>query len=231
MRFGLVGSIQQAPAVSTGFEFIEIPAPQLHYATAAAPILAANNLLPGDMKIAGPDVVLAPIREHIHRICERAESVGVKTLIFDAGAARSVPEDFDRKQAKRQILEFLRMALPFCARYGIMLVCQPVDPAQSNMINTLPEAVQYVWEVDHPNFQAMLDVGLFLSAREPLENLSDAMPWIRHVHAPGGRRDLRPIFSELKRAGYDGLIGLVPAEGEEVDAQILEFLKQQWTEA
>jgi sugar phosphate isomerase/epimerase len=112
-----------------------------------------------------------------------------------------------------------------------MLVCQPLDPASSNIINTLPEAMQYVWEVDHPNFQGMLDAGPFLSSGEPLENLRDAMPWIRHVHVPGDRQDLSPILSELKRANYDELISVVLPDRQESNSQLLEFLKQQWSEA
>jgi sugar phosphate isomerase/epimerase len=110
-----------------------------------------------------------------------------------------------------------------------MLVCQPLDPPRSNIINTLPKAMQYVWEVDHPNFQAILDAGLFLSSGEPLESVRDAMPWIRHVHAPDGS-DLRPIFAELKRGNYDDLISVVPSNADP-NSQMLEFLKQQWLEA
>ena len=236
MRFGLACSIERSPlAQAAQFDFIEVSTAQLlksdSISAAAIPSLVANDLLPPEMLISGPGVVLAPIREHVHRVCERARQFGVKTLAFDADLARSVPPDFDRKQARRQILEFLRMTLPFCASHGITLVCQPLDRARSNIINTLPETMQYVWEVDHPNFQALLDAGLFISSAEPLENLRDALPWIRHVQVPHNGVDLRQIFAELKRARYDDLITVVPATAQEPDPQLLEILKQQWSAA
>jgi sugar phosphate isomerase/epimerase len=235
MEFGLVGALDQAAFGETaGFDFLEIATTQLLNdappPTCGIPILAANGFLPDGMRITGPEVFLTPVREHVGEVCERAEQMGIKTILFDAGAARNVPEGFDRKQARRQIVEFLRTALPYCARHGAILVCQPLDPVQSNTINTLPEAMQYVWEVDHPNFQGMLDAGHFLSAVEPMENLRDAMPWIRYVHVPDDRRNLRSIFSELKRGKYDGQISVVHRSPEPA-RELLEFLKQQWAGA
>lgn len=183
------------------------------------------------MRIAGPQVTLEPIRMYVHQVCFHAELNDAKVLVFDGGLARSVDGDFDRKQARRQILEFLRMVLPFCARHGVMLVCQPLAPTRSNMINSLPEALQYVWEVDHPNFQCLLDIGTFVSAGEPMQNLRDALPWIRHVHVPGRFPDPRPLFAELKHAGYDGLITVTGSEPDDSYQLVLEFLKKQWSEA
>ena len=236
MKFGLVGSVAQSQlAKSLGFEFVEESVSRMlqpiDASASVLPILAAGQLLPDGMKITGADVALPPIRDHVQRVCERAERVGATVLAFDAAVARHVPEDFDRKQAKRQILEFLRMALPFCSRHGILLVCQPLSPTQSNIINTLPEALQYVWEVDHPNFQCLLDVETFLAATEPLGNLRDALPWIRHVHLPARSSDPRPIFAELKRAGYDGLISLTGCDANDSCREVLAFLKKHWTEA
>jgi sugar phosphate isomerase/epimerase len=235
MRFGFVGSVEQCLLAKTwGFEFVEELVPRMLQPVDASspvlPILAAGQLLPDGVKITGPDVELSRVRDHVQRVCELAERIGVKVLAFDCAVARHVPEGFDRKQAKRQILEFLRTALPFCARHGIMLVCQPLSPARSNIINTLPEALQYVWEVDHPNFQCLLDVETFLGATEPLENLRDALPWIRHVHLPAPS-DPRAIFAELKRAGYDGLISVTGCDANESCHEVLAFLKKRWADA
>jgi sugar phosphate isomerase/epimerase len=259
MRFGIVVPIQDAArAKAAGFDFIEEVAPRFLAAdqsddvwqgetlvrNSPLPILAANMLIPASLKLFGPEADPAALRSFMQRVCERAELTGIRTLVFGSGVARTVPEGFDRKQAKRQILEFLRSSVHFCARHDIMLVCEAMNRDECNIINSLPEALQYVWEVDHPNFQCLLDTFHFWKEREPLENLRDALPWIRHVHVadsptrtpPGisGSNDYRSIFAELKKANYDGDITIETINYapilQEME-QSLAFLKMQWNEA
>jgi len=257
MQFGVVAPIDQADlAKQAGFDFIEEVVPRFLAAhepddawhgnaladASPLPVRAANSLIPGSLKLIGPDADEAHARQYIQRICERAERAGIRTLVFDAASCR-VPEGFDRKQAKRQILGFIRSAVHFCARHKIMMVCKAMNRDECGIINSLPEALQYVWEVDHPNFQCHLDTFHFWKEQEPLENLRDALPWIRHVHAadgpvrtlPGvsGHCDYRSILSELKRAKYDGSIVMEtsnPTPSQEQLASSLRFLRNQWNE-
>jgi sugar phosphate isomerase/epimerase len=259
MRFGVVVPIQEAGrAKAAGFDFIEEVVPRFLAAdqtdetwqggtladNSSLPVRAANMLIPGSLKLVGPDVDSIALRNYIQRICERAERTGIRTLVFGSGVARTVPDGFDRKHAKRQILEFLRSAVHFCARHNIMMVCEAMNRDECNIINSLPEALQYVWEVDHPNFQCLLDTFHFWKEQEPIENLHDAMPWMRHVHVadspmrtpPGisGNCDYRPIFAELKRGKYDGDISIetinYPPILNEME-QSLTALKKQWSDA
>jgi len=259
MQFGVVVPVQEAArAKAAGFYFIEEVVPRFLAGNQSdeiwqggtladnspIPVRAAKMLIPGSLKLVGPDTDATALRNYIQRICERAERTGIRTLVFCSGVARTVPEGFDRKQAKRQILEFLRSSVHFCSRHNLMLVCEAMNRDECNIINSLPEALQYVWEVDHPNFQCLLDTFHFWREQEPIENLRDALPWIRHVHVadspvrtpPGisGNCDYRPIFAELKKAKYDGDITIETINYapilDEMEQSLL-FLKQQWNEA
>jgi sugar phosphate isomerase/epimerase len=259
MRFGIVAPIQEAArAKAAGFDFIEEVVPRFLAADqgddvwqgaaladgSPLPVRAANMLIPGPLKLVGPDADTTALRNYIQSICERAERTGIRTLVFGSGVARTVPEGFDRKQAKRQILEFLRSSVHFCARHNIMMVCEAMNRDECNIINSLPEALQYVWEVDHPNFQCLLDTFHFWKEQEPIEDLRDALPWIRHVHVadspvrtpPGiiGSSNYRPIFTELKKAKYDGDVTIETINYAPILDEMersLAFLKQQWNEA
>jgi sugar phosphate isomerase/epimerase len=259
VQFGVCVPIEQSAIVAAmGFNYVEEVVGRLlqgeiddeHWtgakraAGAALPLPAANALVPGTLKITGPDVSLEKLRAYIHRIVERTAQVGIKTLVFGSGVARNVPEGFDRKEARRQILDFLRTALPFCARRDIVMVCEPLNRGECNIINSVAEAMEYVWQVDHPNFQCLVDSYHLWLENEPLEHVKDAMPWIRHVHVsdtegrrpPGlsGKNDYRPLFAELKRGGYAGTISIETINYAPIldeAAQSLAFLKKQWNEA
>jgi sugar phosphate isomerase/epimerase len=204
---------------------------------------AANCLAPGSLKITGPAVDATALDRYMHNVLSRAPKLGLKTLVFGSGAARNVPEGFDREQAKAQIIDFLRRSAPVAQKNGVTLVIEPLNRKECNIINSVAEAMEYVKAVDSPAVQCLVDSYHFWLEKEPLENLRAAMPWIKHVHladevgrtAPGTSEvasDYRAFFAVLKQAGYDGLISVeakfddIPGTGRSV----LAFLKKNWTE-
>jgi sugar phosphate isomerase/epimerase len=208
------------------------------------PVLAANSLVPGDLKIVGPVVDFDRLRRYIGTVVSRAKRAGIKILVFGSGAARNVPDGFDRDRARDQIVAFCKMAAQLCAGAGIILVAEPLNRGECNIINTVPEAMQYVKAVDHPNFQCLVDSYHFWLENEPLENLAAAMPWIRHVHLadkdgrrpPGesGTADYRPFFRLLKRANYQGAICVEAPNFDDfqtVGKRVVAFIRRQWEEA
>ncbi len=262
MRFGICMPMDRSAKLrSAGWDYLEALVHQLlqgatpdaqwngraEAAASALPIPAANQLLPATMKITGPAVNFEQLRKYMQVVTRRAAEIGIKTLVFGSGVARKVPEGFDRNEARRQIIEFVRMSAPMCAEHDVTLVAEPLNRGECNIINSLAEAMEYVRVIDHPNFQCLLDSYHFWLEDEPLENLADAMPWIRHVHvadklgrsAPGesGASDYRPLFATLKRGGYRGSITVETIDSEKVDSipdgarRVVEFLKQQWSES
>jgi sugar phosphate isomerase/epimerase len=210
----------------------------------ALPIPAANSLVPGTLKITGPEADLTKLRDYMTRVIGRAGKVGIKSLVFGSGGARNVPDGFDRNKARQQVLEFLRMAAPIAKEHGVTLVCEPLNRKECNILNTVDEAMTYVKEVNHPNFQCLVDSFHFWIDDEPLANLERAMPWIRHVHVadkdgrvpPGESKfaDYRPFFRVLKKGGYDGRISVEALGFDDVagvSPRVLTFLKEQWVEA
>ena len=261
MRFGIYTSVNNSAAVkAAGWDFVEenvqtflegtVPDEQWRGAerTAAAvlPVPAANRLIPANLKLVGPEADLDKLREYITRVIERAGRVGTTTLVFGSGAARTVPAGFDRGEARRQIIEFLRMTLPVAKRHGVTLVAEPLNRGECNIMNSVAESMEYVRELDHPHFQCLVDSYHLWLEDEPLANVRDAMPWIRHVHVsdlknrmPSGLSGevpdarYRSFFRVLREAGYDGMITVeadtfdIPRDGR----RVLDYLNEQWRTA
>src|SRR4051812_38870897 len=148
MKFGICTSPANAPAAkSAGWDYVEVTVKDLmtdSAKTCALPIAAANVLVPPEMRITGPDADIARLGRHLREVCDRANELGLKYLVFGSGGARNVPEGFDRKRAEAQILEFSRLAAETGAKAGITIVLEPLHRGECNIINTVAEAMGYV---------------------------------------------------------------------------------------
>jgi len=258
-RFGVCAPVSKsAEAKSAGWEFIEENVQVLLRGTVSdeqwqgaqainhsvLPLYAANCLVPADMKITGPDVDLERLRTYIIRVLKRAFRLGMKTLVFGSGAARKVPEEFDRATARQQIIDFASLAAPIAFRQNLLLVLEHLNKGETNIINSVAEALDYVKAVNHPGFQCMVDTFHFWTENESLQDLQAALPWIKHVHladkdgrtAPGesGKSDYRPLFRVLKQGGYNGQISVEAIGFNDIAGlgpKVLAFIKTQWDQA
>jgi sugar phosphate isomerase/epimerase len=259
MEFGICTSVDNASAVkAAGWDFVEelvqpflqaqVPDDQWNGLRRAAasplPVPAANSLLPASLKVTGPSVDFDALQKYMAIVMARAQKTGIQTLVFGSGAARMVPEGFDRDKARAQILDFIRISADLAAKHSVTLVMEHLNKGECNIINSVAEAMTYVRAADHPHFKCLVDSWHFWLEHEPLESLKAAMPWIRHVHladtegrvAPGlsGKNDYRPFFAVLKAGGYAGLIS-VESPGfigiPESAAGVLEFVRKQWEQA
>jgi len=208
------------------------------------PIPSANSLVPATHKITGPSVDAAALKSYMTAVLQRAAKVGMKTVVFGSAGARNYPDGFDRATAKKQILDFLAMAAPIAQQNGVLIVAEPLNKRESNIMNTVAESMEYVKELNHPNFKCLVDSYHFWLDNEPLKNLEAAMPSIKHVHvadrdgrvAPGrsGTSDYKPFFKVLKQGGYDGLISVEAGDTGKTagdEGKILSFLKSEWNAA
>jgi len=263
MKFGICTSIANAAAVkAAGWDYVEenvqnllqgtIPDSQWegeHLSRQAnagdgAPILAACCLVPGNMKITGPDVDVEALRGYMGNVCARARKVGIQKLVFGSGAARNVPEGFDPARAKQQIIEFAFMSAEWAAKDGLLIVAEHLNRKECNILNTVAEAEEIVKAVGHPNFRNLVDCYHFWLEKESLADLKKRMPLIAHVHVsdlegrrpPGetGTADFRPFFRVLKEGGYNGTISVESLGFDDIAGmgpRVLAFLKTQWSQA
>lgn len=258
-RYGICTSLNNSAAVkAAGWDFVEENVQSLfkgndpddkydglaRVKTSVLPVAAANCLVPGNMKITGPEVNMDSLCRYMTNALRRAGQANCRTLVFGSGGARQVPDGWDKAKATEQIIAFAKMAAPIAASHGVTIVLEHLNTKECNIVTTFEEELAIVQAVNHPNFRALLDTyhlwmdGLALATVTPL------LPYIKHVHladkdgrvAPGESKtaDYRPVFALLKKGGYDAALSVEASGFNDIAGtgpRVLEFLKKQWSEA
>jgi len=258
MRFGVCTGLANASAAqAAGFHYVEPSAQSLlealkpddqwkgvEAATACPlPAPAANMMVPGTLKITGPEADSQKLRQYMTTLLQRARLTRTNVIVFGSGGARNVPDGFDRAKAKQQILDFAKIIAPIAKDNDVTVVLEPLNRKECNIINSVAEAMEYVRAVNHPGFQCLADTYHMWVDDEPMTSVHEYIGAIKHVHvadkegrvAPGesGSSDYSELFSILKQGGYTGLISIeassfdIPTAGP----RVYEFLQKQWKES
>ncbi len=205
----------------------------------AGRLLAANCFLPGGLKVTGPDVDHARLAAYADTAFRRAASLGIRFIVFGSGGARQIPDGWPHAEGFEQFIRALEICAPLAQKHGVVLVVEPLNRAECNLVNTIVEGAVAVARVNHPNIRLLVDFYHMLRNDESPDDIVKVGPWIAHAHvaekadrtAPGvAGDDFRPFLAALKRAGYAGALSLECKLGSDVPAETtaaLAFLRAQ----
>jgi D-psicose/D-tagatose/L-ribulose 3-epimerase len=257
MRFGYCAAIEHAQTVAdAGYDFIELSLagtlkpeqaeddvmPALLAQMEASPIKAEafNVLLPGDLRVTGPDIDPDRQTAYLRAAFTRAQALGGQVIVFGSGKARMVPDGVSLSEAAGQILTFLDRASPLAAAHGITVVIEPLNRGECNIINSVTEGMNYINTLRHPSIAILSDLYHVSVERQTFEQTRNAGDALKHVHV-AGRENRRPptdddldflksFFRVLKEMDYDGRISV---EGNTVDVAsqapvALGVMRQAW---
>jgi sugar phosphate isomerase/epimerase len=231
MKIGLCLSCENAAVLSdAGFDFIEENVQNFLLPQAtdeafaekrkktgplALPILAANCFLPGALKCTGPEVQEEELGRYAETALRRAHEIGIRVIVFGSGAARQIPEGFDRARAREQFLAYARRIAPMAERHEVTVVIEPLNRKECNFINSLAEGAEIVEAVAHPRLRLLADAYHMSVDGEPAEEIVRFGHLIEHFHvaelegrqAPGTQgEDFGPYLRALKKIGYRDLL-------------------------
>ena len=167
------------------------------------------------LKNTGEEANLVLAEEYIARAVERAARLGAKRIVFGSSGAKNVPAGFSHDRAFEQIKDILCTASRYVQPEGIIIVIEPLNREESNIIQNLMDGDRLVQAADCTNVQLLVDYYHFSMEQESLEILRQVMPKIRHVHfaEPKGRSfpsgpttEYEAFFQVLREGGYsDGV--------------------------
>jgi len=231
MQFGCCASIDKAAAVqAAGFDYLEaavvslIPdedeaafAPILaQYQASPIPVRAFNLFLPRDLKIVGPAVDEARMRQYVARALARMQRIGASVAVFGSGGARNIPEGFPRAEAVKQIVHFLNVVADAAEETDVVIAIEPLNKKESNIINSVAEGAEIAQQVNRAPIQVLADFYHMDEDDESLNHLVEYKDWLAHIHvadtgrgAPGSGQYPYQLFADgVRQAGYKGMISI-----------------------
>jgi D-psicose/D-tagatose/L-ribulose 3-epimerase len=201
-----------------------------------------NWFLPGtDIKLTGPDADPAKIRAYVEKSLALAESFGAKVIVFGSPGARTVPDGFPREKAWAQLKDFLKTCgdLIQSRGYGMVIGIEALRKPETNIVNSVAEALKLAREVNHPKIRIIVDFYHLAFEHEDPAVILDARDMIVHLQIADPRERTFPIsdagepryaafFTNLRKIGYQGRISIEANSNDvEKDGQAsLAFLKK-----
>ncbi len=174
---------------------------------------ACNNFFPPSVRLTGPDAILPAALDYAARAMERAARLGVRTIVFGSASAKNIPRGYAYGAAWIQIVELLRQLGPIARQHELTIVIEPINRAESNLINRVAEGLQLMREVDHPNICLLVDYYHLMLERQDPAIILEAGNAIKHIHIARvedrsfptqWESGFTPFFAHLRRLRYEG---------------------------
>jgi len=191
--------------------------------TAGIEIAGLHWLLvkPEGLYINHPDAnIRKTTQNYLKELIDLCGDLGGRVLVHGSPQQRNIKEEWDPLEAWKRAKETFQICAEAAGSRDVFYCLEALTTADTNFINTIDEALKMVGEIDHPNFQTMLDCrSIHASAKDELPRVLQAAletGKLKHVHVndPNGRGpgfgDLQftPLLKILRDADYQGYISV-----------------------
>jgi sugar phosphate isomerase/epimerase len=174
---------------------------------------------PKGLHVSGPDALLRRRSwEHIRNLIDLCADLGANgVMVFGSPKQRSTTGGLTRDAATRNFIDGLAGVSPHAADRQVCVLVEALPASQSDVVETLEEAVAIVREIGSPYIQTMVDVHNAIDESLPHAALVERyFDYIRHVHVNeldgrhcgAGDYDYKPVLEALRRRNYAGWVSL-----------------------
>jgi sugar phosphate isomerase/epimerase len=175
-----------------------------------------SSYVPPDIPLVGEARDRKRIENYVAVSARRVAALGGKIIGFGSGKARSIPEGVPRETAEAHLVEFLHLAAEHARANGIRIAIEPLNRSESNILNSVAEAVALAERVNRPEIGVLADFYHLEVEKEPFEHITQAGRHVIHVHVadtgrlyPGsGSYDYPGFWRAVRGAGYDGRVAI-----------------------
>jgi len=144
--------------------------------------------------------------------------LGGTVMVFGSPKQRNTV-GVSKAEAKKYFAEGMAAVADHARRRGVMILIEPLDHTQTDVINTTAEAMEIVQQVDHPAIQTMFDFHNTIDETVDFVTLLRTYrPYIHHVHVQemdgtylgtgNAVNDFVPAFQYLKDIRYNKWVSL-----------------------
>jgi sugar phosphate isomerase/epimerase len=221
----LAGSIKRAATL--GFQGVEIfpPAGEAIKVEEVRKLLGDNGLQLAAMgtgagwakhklSLTSPDAgVRAKAQDFIRRIIGTAGSLGAPAIVGSMQGRWG--DGIDKQSALANLSDALVLLAKHARQYGVPLLYEPVNRYETNLINTIGEAVEFVRATAADNLRVLADLfHMNMEEANIAEALRIAGDRVGHIHfvdsnrkpAGMGHMNYAPIAEVLWLIGYRGFL-------------------------
>ena len=151
------------------------------------------------------------------KLIDLCADLGDKGIMVLGSPKQRASQGNSPEDATKHLRDGLASVASHAAARGVTVALEPLAGKDTDVVNTLDQAVRIVKEIHHPAIQSMFDFHNTADEREPLDALVKRhFGYIRHVHVnemdgrhPGtGSFDFRPVFQTLAGLKYSRWVSL-----------------------
>ena len=230
MRFGLCADIRNVLEVqAAGYDFIDGKLNQFAlwskeefdqvlelFKKASIKMECCALLFPKSMVVIGSQYDEKAMRTYLDVAFTRMNALGCELVVFGSGKSRLVPEGMTWQQAYRQLVEVTGLVGTVAAAYGINIAIEPLNRAETNLINSLAEGAALQADVDLPNVGLLADAYHMWQENEDMRRILTCAPFMHtHIAMKGTRfypteatDEVKEFFALLRQSGYDGTMSI-----------------------
>ena len=191
--------------------------------TAGIEIAGLHWLLvkPEGLYINHPDAnIRKTTQNYLKELIDLCGDLGGRVLVHGSPQQRYIMQEWDPLESWKLAKETFQICAEAAGSRDVFYCIEALTTADTNFINTIDEALKMVDEIDHPNFQTMLDCrSIHASAKAELPRVLQAAletGKLKHVHVndpngrgPGfGNLQFTTLLKILSDADYQGYISV-----------------------
>lgn len=179
--------------------------------------------------------------DYMHELIDLSGDLGGPYMIFGSPSQRSTSEGQTVEEAMERFADGLAAVGDHAQKRDVMVLVEPLSSDQTDVVNTLAEAMEVVKMADHPAISTMFDFHNTVDETEPMDVLIEK--YAEHIHhvqiqEMDGRHlgtgdaetEFVPAFQAFKDVGYDGWISLEVFDfspgGETIARESMDVLKK-----
>lgn len=178
-----------------GYDYVELPLKDLmnlneedfnkvkEYANNKLPVYACNYFFSNDIQLCGNNPTPTNI---VIDYCEKALScaanIGAKIAVFGSPNAKYCPDGFDKDKAFNQLVEACKLMGDIARKNNILIVLEPNNQLETNMINTYDDVLKLIKAVNHPNIQGLQDYFHLKQEKDTVDSIIYGKQYLKHTH-------------------------------------------------
>ncbi len=173
---------------------------------------------PPGLYLTHPDTAIRDKTEaYIKALINFCGDLGGQIMIHGSPAQRNIQKGWNREECWKYAVDIFSNCTSEMEQNNVIYCIEALTGKETNILNSISEALKMVADVDHPNFQTMVDTKAAAAENKPhVDVIAEAGKAMRHVHVndpnlrgPGfGDLQFASILRALKDRHYDGYISV-----------------------